>query len=143
MTQYAWICLNAEYDWICQYTPEKNSAEYARYSQNYILKGNLAQWWKQSGHFSQESGNIDQNTSCAHLWVWLNMDQYPWICVIIIENAWINCSDCCKCQSSEYTWLSYMFDRLLKMPQILNKPEFQICLIMTSYASIMPEGTSI
>ena len=104
---------------------------------------NLAQWWKQSGHFSQESGNIDQNTSCAHLWVWLNMDQYPWICVIIIENAWINCSDCCKCQSSEYTWLSYMFDRLLKMPQILNKPEFQICLIMTSYASIMPEGTSI
>ena len=49
--------------------------------------------------------------------------------------------------------LSYMFDRLLKMPLVLNKPgfwiwhgcickdyaDFLICLIMVLYASIMPE----
>ena len=25
--------------------------------------------------------------------VWLNMHQYPWICLNILENGWINCSD--------------------------------------------------
>ena len=28
----------------------------------------------------------------AHLWVWLNMHQYPWVCIHILENTWINCS---------------------------------------------------
>ena len=57
------------------------------------------------------------------------------------------------CQDREYAWSFDMFDRLLKMPRVLNKPrfwirhgcvrkgyaEFRICLIMVSYASIMPE----
>ena len=52
---------------------------------------------------------------------------------------------------------SYRFDRLLKMPPVLNKPgfwiwhgciykgyaEFRIYLIMASYTSITPEYTSI
>ena len=29
----------------------------------------------------------------AGLWVWLNRNQYPWICLNIVENTWINCSD--------------------------------------------------
>ena len=57
------------------------------------------------------------------------------------------------CQGSEYTFLSYMIGRLLKIPPVLNKPgfwvwhgcickgyaEFQIFLIMAPYASITPE----
>ena len=35
-------------------------------------------------------------TQVALLWVWLNMHQYPWICLNILENAWINCSDLAK-----------------------------------------------
>ena len=58
---------------------------------------------------------------------------------------------------SEFTWPSHMFDRLLKMPRVLNKPgfwiwhgfickgysEFRICLIMAQYVSIMPEYASV
>ena len=79
----------------------------------------------------------------AHLWVWMNIHQYPWICLNIFESGFV--------QSS------YMFDRLLKMPRVLNKAEFwiwhgciwkgyaefQLCLIMAPYASIMPEYLSI
>ena len=74
----------------------------------------------------------------------LNMPKYPWKC--LNKLFWL-------CQGSEYVWSSYMFDRLLKMNWVLNKPgfwiwhdcickgypEFRICLIMASYASIMPE----
>ena len=92
--------------------------------------------------------------SCASLRV-AEYPSYPWICLNIVGNAWINCSD--YDQGSEYAWSSYMFDRLWKMPQPLNKTWFwiwyiciykyysecQICLIRASYASIMPEYTSI
>ena len=54
------------------------------------------------------------------------------------------------CYSSKYAWTSYIFDRLLKLSRILNKPgfwichscicksyaEFQIFLTMSPYASI-------
>ena len=29
----------------------------------------------------------------ARQWVWLNMHHYPWICLNILENAWMNCCD--------------------------------------------------
>ena len=29
----------------------------------------------------------------VRLWVWLNMHQYTWICLNILGNGWINCSD--------------------------------------------------
>ena len=85
----------------------------------------------------------------ARLWVWLNMHQYPWICLKILENAWINCF----MPGLEYALSSDMYARLLKMHLVLNKPglwiwhgfickgesDFCICLIMALYASIMPE----
>ena len=60
------------------------------------------------------------------------------------------------CKGSEYTWPSYRFKRIWKMPQVLNKPgfwirhssvykgyaEFRICLIMAPYTSTTPEYTS-
>ena len=60
-------------------------------------------------------------------------------------------------QASEYTWPSHMFDRLLKMFQVLNVPgiciwhdcickdytEFWIYLNMAQYASIIPEHVLI
>ena len=45
------------------------------------------------------------------------MPKYPWKCLNKLF---------CLCQGSEYAWSSYMFDRLLKMPQTLNKLGFRI-----------------
>ena len=45
------------------------------------------------------------------------MPKYPWKCLNKLF---------CLCQGSEYAWSSYMFDRLLKMPQTLNKLGFWI-----------------
>ena len=78
------------------------------------------------------------------------MHKYPWRCLNTLKNVWINFW---LSQSSEYARSSYMFDRVLKMSLVLNKPgfwiwhsfiekgyaEFRVCLIMAPYASIMPE----
>ena len=47
----------------------------------------------------------------------LNMPKYPWKC--LNKLFWL-------CYGSEYAWSSYMFDNLLKMPRLLNKPGFWI-----------------
>ena len=84
----------------------------------------------------------------AYLLVWLNMHQYPWICLTILEKGWINCSN--YCQGSEYASAPYMFDRLLKVGFWIWHgcickvyPEFRICLIMAPYVSITPEYASV
>ena len=78
----------------------------------------------------------------------LNMPKYPWKC--LNKLFWL-------CQNSEHAWSSYMFDRILKMPRVLNKPQFwiwhactykgyaqfRICLIMAPYASVIPKHASI
>ena len=61
------------------------------------------------------------------------------------------------CQGSKYAWSSNMFDRILKMSQVLKKQgfwiwhdclckgyiDFRIFLIMAPYNSIMPKYVSI
>ena len=68
-------------------------------------------------HFQKRAGETLPLPLVAHLWVWLNKDQYPWISLNILENSW-------KCHSSEYAWSSYGFNRLLKMPRVLNVTGF-------------------
>ena len=83
----------------------------------------------------------------GRLWVWLNIHQYPCICLNIAENAWINCFDC---QDSEYddhltcsTGFSRCLDfRVLNNQGCLCRVEFRICLIMVLYASVMLEHAS-
>ena len=85
----------------------------------------------------------------ARLWVSLNVSKYPLKC--LNKLFWLY-------QGSEYAWSSYMFNRLLKMPRVLNKArfwiwfygcickgyaEFRICLIMAPYASMTPEYASL
>ena len=74
----------------------------------------------------------------------LNIPKYPWKSLKKLFWLW---------QGFEYSSSSYMFDRLLKIPQILNVPGFWIrhgcvskgyteswiCLYIAQYASIMPE----
>ena len=75
----------------------------------------------------------------ARLWLWMNMHQYLWIFLNILENAWIMFRTLCRhfqgylgifrdinayYQGSEYAWSSYMFDRILKIPRVLNVSEF-------------------
>ena len=95
----------------------------------------------------------------ARLWVWLNMHQYPWICLNILANAWINCSDYARALNIHDQWSSYRFDRLFKMPRALNKTGFckwhnylrvtqsskyiWIFLIMAPYTLLMPKYASI
>ena len=104
--------------------------------------------------FSERAWETSPLLLVARLEVWLNMHLYPYICLNILENAWINCSD--------YARALNMHDHLtvwqvFKMPQVLNKPafwiwhgcickgyaEFRICLIIAPYTSIMPEHASI
>ena len=118
----------------------------------------LTQMWTQSGSFCPKSGQFSKRAgedfppplSCAsvsmaeYALIFLNMNKYLWKC--LNKLFWLY-------QGFEYIWSSVMFNRLLKMPRVLNKPgfwiwhgcaykgyvEFQICLIMALYASVMPE----
>ena len=50
MSRYAWICLNnAEYDWICRHTPEKNRAldmpEFLMFLMEYIAWVHFKNYW--------------------------------------------------------------------------------------------------
>ena len=95
---------------------------------------NLTQRWKQSEPFFQKSGIFCRFSkragevsplplSCApvsvteYASVSLNIPKYPW--KYLNKLFWL-------CQGSEYAWSSYIFDRLLKMPPVLNKPGFWI-----------------
>ena len=63
---------------------------------------NLSQRWTQSGPFIPKSGHFfwfqkrqrrpPLSPLVTRLWVWLNVHQYPWICLNIHENARTNCS---------------------------------------------------
>ena len=78
----------------------------------------------------------------------LNLPKYP--SKYLHNTLWL-------CQGFEYAGSSSMFDRILKMPPVLNSllfwiwkgclckryTEFRICLIMAPYTSIMPEYASI
>ena len=126
---------------------------------------NLIQWWTQSRRLIPNSGNsfrFSERTregspllpNCVpvsvveYASISLNMPKYRWKC--LNKLFWL-------CQGSKHAWWSYMFDRVLKMALLLNKPglwiwhsciskgylEFQICLILAPYASIMPEYASL
>ena len=72
------------------------------------------------------------------------MPKYPWKC--LNKLFWLS-------EGSKYAYWSYMLNRFLKMPRVLNKPgfwiwhgciykgyaEFQICLIMGPYTSVKPQ----
>ena len=82
---------------------------------------NLIQRWTQSGPFFRKSGHIFWFSNragkplVARLWLWLNMHQYPWISLNILENAWVNnCSDYARilkvqdhfaCSADFWRWL--------------------------------------
>ena len=84
---------------------------------------NLTRWWTQSGSFFVESRHFFQFSkregevfpllpSCApvsvaeYASISLNMSKYP--CKCLNKLFWL-------CHGSDYAWLSYMFDRLLKI----------------------------
>ena len=115
----------------------------------------LTKRWTQSGFFFAKSRHVfrflrnAKETSLLPLSytlvsvaeyasVSLNIPKYPW--KFLNKLFWL-------CYGSEYVWSSYMFDKLLKMPRLINKPgfwiwhgcickgytEFRICLIMAPH----------
>ena len=127
---------------------------------------NLTQGWTQWGpcllnqenffDFQKRAGKAFAISPVfAHLSVWLNLHQYPWISLNILENAWTNCSD--YVHRNYFSRVLNMTDHLacstlLKMPCVLNVSgfwiwhgcickgyaEFWILLNIAQYASIMP-----
>ena len=125
---------------------------------------NSTQWWTQwgpffpkPGHFFDfkiRAGETSPSLPVGCLWMWLhqyasislNIPKYPWKC--LNKLFWLS-------QNCEYAWSSYMFDRVLKMAQVLNVPGFRIWMAqlykqglhrvpnMVQYASIIPEYASI
>ena len=87
-------------------------------------------------------------------WMLLNMHQYPWISLKILENAWINCSDDVRtlnmphhrtCSTGGWDALCSKCDRVLIWHSCLcnGYREFWICLNMAQYVSIMPKYDSV
>ena len=74
---------------------------------------NVTQRWTKSGPFFQNQGTF----VAAYASISLYTPKYPWKCMNKL--LWL-------CQASEYVWSSYIFDRLLEMPQVLNMPGFWI-----------------
>ena len=108
------------------------------WTENLTLK-----WTHNQDFFPKKPGEASPiPLSCAP--VSLNMPKYPWRYLKKLVLL---------CQGREDAWPSYMFDRILKMSRVLNKPEFwiwhgcickgcakfQICLIMAPNALLMPE----
>ena len=169
MSQYEWICLNStESDWIGRHKPEKTECwicqNILNVSDDTLLDtlqttfwmASLTQWWTQSGSFfdfQKGQGTPPLSSLVAHLWVWLNMHQYPWICLNILENAWINRSNNVRALNmhDHLIWLTDFWSPVLNKPGFWiwhgcickNYIEFRICLIMAPYASIMSEYASI
>ena len=85
----------------------------------------------------------------ARLSVWLNMHQYSWIPLIVLGNAWINCSDYVRAQNiSDHLTSSTGFLRFLgfwiRYDCICKSyTESWICLHMAQCTSIMPEYASV
>ena len=87
------------------------------------------------------SVNVDEYASVS-----LNIPKYPWK-KYLNWLLWL-------CQGYEYAWSSYVFNRLLKMSQVINVPGFwiwhdcickcykDICLNMAPYTSTMLECSS-
>ena len=133
-------------------------SEYAWSTFHRVLKKPPTQSWPffpKSGHFFRFSKSRGGFPSICvpvsvpeYASISLNMNTYYWR--RLHKLFWL-------CQDFEYAWSSYMFDRLLKIPRVLNKPrfriwygcickdyrEFRICLTMALYASITPENASI
>ena len=109
----------------------------------------LTQGWTQWGPFIPKSGHIFQFSKKCREGIPLSgtsvsVTEYAATSLNtpILTNVWL-------CQGSEYSWSLYRISRLLKMPWILNVPEFwiwdscickaytkfRICLNMAQYAS--------
>ena len=108
-----WILQNFEYAipfWHFEWKIEKKDAYRVLFST--------------SGHFSKREGKDSPLPSSSapvrvakYASISLNMSKYPWKYL----NELFSLS-----QDSQYAWSYYMFDRVLKMPRILNKPGFWI-----------------
>ena len=109
------------------------------YNAKFLIE-NVTQKWTQwgpffqkPGHyflFSKRAGEASTLPPALRLWVWLNMHRYPWICLNILENASINCSD---------------YARALNLHNYLRcSTGFWRCLgYVSGYGSIMLEYDSI
>ena len=120
-------------------------------------------FFPKSRHFFQflkkDRGGPSLLSLVAWLWLWLNMHQYPWIPLNILENAWLYCSDYARalnisghptcltgfwrclqfwmCQGSEYGTVEYA-----GLHKCLNVAQYPSNLNMPQYALmslIMPE----
>ena len=66
-----------------------------------------------------------------NVWISLNIPQYAWSWVVLL-NVPKYARECLNkllwlCQGSQYVSSFYIFDKVLNMPEALNKSRFRIC----------------
>ena len=114
--------------------PTEKFRNFFSYTLNYILYGKfnpMMEWMRAFiskikaifSVFKKGRGDLPSLPSCApvnvaeYALISLNMPKYP--CKCLNKLIWL-------CYGSKYAWSSYMFGKLSKMHQILNKPAFWI-----------------
>ena len=111
-----------------------------------------------SGHFFRSLKRAGKTFPFVPNCASVSLAEYALISLNVLKYLWKRLNKLLWLyQSSEYSWSSYMFNTLLKMAPVLNKPgfwlwhgcicksyaEFQMCLIMAPYVSIMLEYASV
>ena len=80
----------------------------------FTKSGHLFGFWKRARELSSLRPFL-----LARLWIWLNMHQYPWISLNILENAWMKCSRCARtlnmhghltCLTSIWIWFRFQIE---------------------------------
>ena len=113
---------------------------------------NLANHGRSQGLSFQNQGNFFfefQKGQGDLAWVWLRMHQHRSLCLIILENAWINCSEYASVLSMhDHLTYSTGFWRCLRfwiwyVCRCKGYRKFWICLVMAPYALVMSEYASI
>ena len=104
---------------------------------------NLNQRWPPTGPFFSKTALLSifkkngraglPSPLVEHLWVGLNMHQYPWILLNILENAWINFSDYARAlnmpnhhvpEAFKDSWGSKCANFWIRLHRVLNMTEY-------------------
>ena len=96
---------------------EKSTQKWTQSRPFFPKSGHFCRFSKSAGLTSPLSPSCALVSVAEYASISANMPKYSWKC--LNKLFWL-------CQGSEYAWSSYMLDRLLKMPWVLNKPVFWI-----------------
>ena len=128
-----WLCLNnAEYVWIHL---NKQSSDYFRIQNVSVAVNSIRSLYKLLSIYRDVLNMSEYGPICLnvpqlpdHGWILLNVPEYAWKC--LNKKFWL-------CQGFQFASSSYIFDRVLNMPQVLDMAGFWICHDMVTIAFLL------